>query len=163
MATPNTKPGGDAVVSEIQIAASPERVFEALVDPSQVVKWWGQKGIYVCQEFEADLRVGGRWRSAGVDGRGNPFETSGKFVEISPPRILAYTWVASWTGDLETLVRWELEPSGEGTLARMRHSGFGVRPEAAQSYRGWPRMLGWLQALLERSETVAEREPGSWR
>lgn len=163
MATPNISPGGDAIVSEIQIAAPPERVFEALVNPSQVVQWWGQQGIYVCKEFHADLRVGGNWRSAGVDGRGNPFETSGKFVEINRPKILAYTWVASWTGDLETLVRWELEPSGEGTRVRIRHSGFGAHPEAAQNYRGWPRMLGWLQALLERGETVEDREPASWR
>jgi uncharacterized protein YndB with AHSA1/START domain len=163
MTTPNINPEADAVVSEIQIAAPPERVFEALVDPSQVLKWWGQKGIYVCKEFQADLRVGGSWRSAGVDGRGNPFETSGKFVEISRPRILAYTWVASWTGDLETLVRWELQPSGEGTLVRIRHSGFGAHPEAAQNYRGWPRMLAWLQALLDRGETTEDRQPASWQ
>ena len=29
----------DAIVSEIYIAANPERVFQALVDPAQVVQW----------------------------------------------------------------------------------------------------------------------------
>ncbi|MGH9736072.1 MAG: SRPBCC family protein [Candidatus Acidiferrales bacterium] len=162
MATPNANSGADEIVSEIQIAAPPERVFEALVAPKQVVQWWGQKGIYVCKEFEADLRVGGTWRSAGVDGRGNPFEISGEFVEIDRPRTLAYTWVATWTGDLKTLVRWELAPTTAGTLVRIRHSGFGGRPEMGQNYRGWPRMLGWLQALMERSETVEERPAASW-
>lgn len=162
MATANTNSGPDEIVSEIQIAAPPERVFQALVAPEQVVKWWGQKGIYVCKEFHADLRAGGKWRSAGIDGRGNPFEITGEFVEIDRPRVLAYTWVATWTGDLKTLVRWELEPSGGGTLVRIRHSGFGGRPEMGQNYRGWPRMLGWLQALMERGETVEQRASASW-
>lgn len=163
MATPSAGHEENALVSEIQIAAPPERVFEALTDPSKVVKWWGQKGIYVCKEFQADLQAGGKWRSAGIDGQGNAFEISGRFLEINRPILLAYTWVASWTGDLETIVRWELEPKNAGTLVRVRHSGFGSRPEAAQNYRGWPRMLGWLQALVERGETVGERAPASWR
>lgn len=163
MTTPHATPEADAIVSEIQIAAPPDRVFQALVDPSQVVQWWGQKGIYVCKGFQADLRVGGKWRSAGVDGQGNPFEAGGEFIEIDRPRVLAYTWVASWTGDLETTVRWELEAKGAGTLVRIRHSGFAGRADLAQNYRGWPRMLGWLQALLERGETVEERPAASWR
>ncbi len=161
MATPAT-PEKDAVVSEIQITTPLERVFDALIDPAQVMKWWGQKGIYFCKEFQADLRIGGAWRSSGLDGQGNRFEISGKILEIDRPRVLAYTWVASWTGDLETVVRWELEATGAGTRVRIRHSGFGAHPKAAQNYRGWPRMLGWLQALLERGETVDERAPAQW-
>lgn len=163
MATPNASPDMDSIVSEIQIAAPPERVFQALVDPSQVVKWWGQKGIYVCKEFRADARVGGKWRSTGLDGQGNRFEIAGEYLEVDPPRLLATTWVASWTGDVQTTLRWELKPKGDGTLVRVRHSGFAGRPELTQSYRGWPRMLGWLKALLERGETVEEREAFSSR
>lgn len=163
MATPNATPEASEIVSEIQIAAPPDRVFDALVVSSEVVKWWGQKGIYICKEFQADLRVGGIWRSAGVDGRGNPFEINGKFLEIDRPKVLAYTWVASWTGDLETAVRWELESVSGGTQARIRHSGFTGRMEMEQNYRGWPRMLGWLQALLERGEIVKDRALASWR
>jgi len=40
---------------------------------------------------------------------------------------------------------------------RIRHRGFAARPQVAQGYKGWPRMLGWLQALLERGETAADR------
>jgi uncharacterized protein YndB with AHSA1/START domain len=163
VATRNARPEMDAIVSEIQIAAPPERVFQALVDPSKVVKWWGQKGVYACKEFRADVRVGGKWRSSGVDGQGNRFEVGGEYTEVDPPRLLATTWVASWTGELKTTLRWELEAKGTGTLVRVRHSGLAGHPELAQNYRGWPRMLGWLQALVERGETVEEREPLSWR
>ena len=157
MATTKITADADTIVSEIHIAASPKRVFQALVDPTQVVQWWGQAGVYCCKEFRSDLRAGGQWRSAGVDSQGHSFEVVGEYLEIDPPRLLVHTWVASWTGDVRTTVRWELEHTKEGTLVRICHSGLAAHPEAAQSYRGWPRMLGWLQALLERGETVDDR------
>lgn len=162
MAAPQQTPNADEIVSEIRIAAPPERVFQALVDPAQVVQWWGQAGIYRCTKFESDLRVGGAWRSIGVDGNGRPFEISGEYLEVDPPRVLSSTWAATWTGDAKTKVRWELEPTGDGTLVKIRHSGFAAHPELTQAYRGWPRMLGWLQALVERGETVERRKPAAW-
>jgi hypothetical protein len=51
-----------------------------------------------------------------------------------------------------------LEPTQQGTLLRICHSGFAAHPELAHSCRGWPRTLGWLQALVERGETVANRK-----
>jgi uncharacterized protein YndB with AHSA1/START domain len=152
----------DAIVTQIEIAAPPDRVFRALVDPEQVVKWWGQRGIYRCTNFESDLRVGGKFRTMGLDGQGHNFEITGEYLEVDPSRLLCYTWVATWTGDVETTVRWELRPSKTGTLVTVRHSGFAAHPELAQSYRGWPRMLGWLQALIERGETIDDRRAASW-
>jgi uncharacterized protein YndB with AHSA1/START domain len=157
-----SKMNPDAIVSEIQINALPQQVFDALVKPEQVVQWWGQKGIYQCTEFHSDLRVGGKWSSIGLDGHGQKFEIAGEYLEVDPPRVLASTWIATWTGDAETTIRWELEPTKQGTLVRIRHSGFAKHPELAQSYRGWPRMLGWLQSLLERGETVDARKPATW-
>lgn len=162
MAAPERTPNTDEIISGIQIAAPAERVFQALIDPGQVVRWWGQTGIYRCTEFQSDLRVGGKWRATGVTGEGGPFEASGEYLQIDPPRLLVQTWMASWTGDFKTTVRWELESNKQGTFVRIRHSGLSARPELRQSYTGWPRMLGWLQALLERGESIDERKPASW-
>jgi uncharacterized protein YndB with AHSA1/START domain len=147
----------DAIVSEIEIAAPADRVFQALVDPRQVLLWRGQAGIYLCTDFNCDLRPGGRWRSAGIGPDGRNFEVKGEYLEIAPPRLLVHTWIASWTGDARTMVRWELEATRTGTLLRLRHSGLAAYPRIGESYRGWPRMLGWIQALLERGETVQDR------
>ncbi len=155
-------PDPDVIVSEIEIAAPPERVFQALIDPSQVVRWWGQTGIYRCTEFQNDLRPGGKWLNAGLDREGRRFEISGEYLEIVPPRLLVESWMATWTGNVKTTVRWELEPVSQGTLVRIRHSGLAAHPELGKSYQGWPRLLGWLQALLERGETVEDRKPASW-
>jgi len=161
VATSKVNRDSDEIVSEIHIAAQPDRVFQALVDPEQVVKWWGQGGVYRCTQFDADLRTGGKWHCAGLGPEGGRFDVTGEYLEVDPPRLLSYTWIASWTGDVKTTVRWELAPTKQGTLVRIRHSGLAAHPDVAQSYRGWPRMLGWLQAFLETGETVDSRKPVS--
>lgn len=161
MATSKVSPNADEIVSEIHIAAPPDQVFQALVDPERVVQWWGQKGTYECTEFVSDLRVGGKWRSAGITPNHGRFEVTGEYLEVNPPRVLAYTWMATWTGNAQTTVRWELEPENQGTRVRIRHCGFAADRELLDNYRGWPRMLGWLQALLETGETVSTRTPAS--
>jgi uncharacterized protein YndB with AHSA1/START domain len=161
MATSSAGRAADEIVSELHIASPPERVFQALVDPDQVPQWWGQAGIYRCTDFQSDLRAGGEWRSAGIGPDGGPFEVSGEYLEVDPPRLLVHTWVASWTGAVKTTVRWELDPTDRGTLLRVRHSGFATHPDVARSYSGWPRMLGWLQAFLENGETVGTRMAAS--
>ena len=158
IATMRVSSDQDEVTSEIEIAVPAERVFQALVDPQQVMLWWGQTGIYRCTEFQTDLRPGGKWRSAGIGPEGHPFQVTGEYLEVTPPRLLVHTWIASWTGDAETTVRWELIASGTGTLLRLRHSGLAAHPGIGDSYRGWPRMLGWIQALLEKGETVQHRK-----
>jgi uncharacterized protein YndB with AHSA1/START domain len=161
MATTSIVSDGDAIVSEIYIAASPEEVFRAIVDPELVVKWWGGQGAgqsFRCERFECDLRAGGRWRTIGVDAGGRPFEAAGEYIEVDPPRLLVQTWTASWTAEqLVTTVRWELQPTDKGTLVRHRHSGLAAHPNVAKSFSGWPRLLGWLQSFLETGETVNDR------
>jgi uncharacterized protein YndB with AHSA1/START domain len=151
-------PDHDVITSEIEIAAPVERVFQALVDPRQVLLWWGQASVYHCTAFESDLRPGGKLRSAGVGPDGRDFEITGEYIEVSPPHLLVHTWIASWTGDAKTTVRWELVPTANGTVLRLRHTGLAAHPGIGDSYRGWPRMLGWIQALLERGETVQDRK-----
>jgi uncharacterized protein YndB with AHSA1/START domain len=100
----------------------------------------------------AQCRRWPRWR---------PLRSERRVIEVDSPRLLIYSWVASWTGALKTTVRWELNPANNGTLLRLSHSGLSAHPELAQSYRGWPRMLEWLTAFLERGETVEMRAPFS--
>ena len=143
------------------MAAPPERVFQALTDPRQLMQWWGQRGMYHHTDWKADVRPGGMWRSEGKsDIDGKPYHVAGEYVEVDPPRLLSYTWIASWSGALSTLVRWELEQVEGGTRVRVRHSGFAGMTEAVQGhYQGWVRVIAWMQAFVEKGETV-ETRPG---
>jgi len=171
MATATITSDQDAIIAEVLIAAPPERVFQAIVDPRQMPLWWGQKDQYRITEWKNDLRVGGRWSSVGTGADGKPFGVDGEYLEIDPPRLLVHTWVANWSGALKTVVRWELEPrewhglqhrgpqkTGTGTFVRVRQSGFAAAPKDALDHsRGWLRVLGWMQAYLEEGKTVDTR------
>lgn len=158
MATTTVTPDNDTILAEIFIAAPPERVFQAITDPREQPRWWGQKGMYEGTKCEFDVRPGGKWRSEGISVKGEPYQVEGEYLEVVPPRVLVLTWLASWTGGLKTTVRWDLEPRGQGTQVKLRHSGFASRPDAARDHsQGWNRVLGWLQGFLERGETVATR------
>jgi uncharacterized protein YndB with AHSA1/START domain len=174
MATAQLTPDNDAVQVEIFIAAPPARVFQAISDPSQTSQWWGQKGLYRLTRSHADVRPGGTWYTSGVGADGTEFSVSGQYLEIDPPRLLVHTWNPSYSNLQETVVRWELQAQevhglqsrgpgklGTGTLVRIRHSGFAGNVEACKKHGdGWIRVLGWMQAFVERGATIETRVEG---
>ncbi|HUK23348.1 MAG TPA: SRPBCC domain-containing protein [Terriglobales bacterium] len=172
MATAVITPDQDAVTAEIMIAAPPERVFQAITDPRQTAQWWGQKGMYRASEWHTDVRPGGKWWTVGLGKDGKPFRVEGEYLEVDPPRLLVHTWNPSYRPTFQTtVVRWELEPHsmhtlqhsgparvGTGTLLKLRHSGFAGNLEVANEHgSGWTRVLGWMQAFVEKGETVETR------
>jgi len=163
MATAVVTADQNAVIAEIFIAAPPARVFQAISDPNQLPKWWGQDGLYHVTNSTMDVRVGGRWRSEGVGADGTKFHVEGEYLEVDPPRRLVHTWNSSYDTS-KTVVHWELEPqtvnalhpngpkkSGTGTIVRVRQEGFAGNFESAKNHgEGWKRVLGWLQAFVTR-------------
>src|SRR3984885_16024059 len=73
MATATITPDQNAVIVEIVIAAPPARVFQAISDPTQLPKWWGQSDLYQVTKAPMDVRPGGKWRSDGVGADGKSF------------------------------------------------------------------------------------------
>jgi len=173
MATIAVTPDQNTVVAEIFIAAPPERVFQAITDPAQMPQWWGQQGLYRIIECKADLRPGGKWSSVGAGADGSSFRVEGEYLEVDPPRLLVSTWIPSWTScPLNTVVRWELEPRevhalqhrgprkvGVGTVVKVRQEGFAGDQQACAGHaQGWTRVLGWMQAFVEKGETIDSRK-----
>jgi uncharacterized protein YndB with AHSA1/START domain len=153
-----TTPDQDTVQVDVFIAAPPERVFNALVDPRQLVQWWGEKGMYRVTKIQAEVRVGGKWRTDGVGADGKPFHVEGEYVEVDPPRLLVHTWRGSYQTGPKTLVRFELGKEGTGTRVRVQHSGFAGNVQDAQDHgHGWVRVLGWMAAFVEHNQTIDQR------
>src|SRR5271169_3873811 len=172
MATATITPDQNAVIAEIFIASPPSRVFQAISDPTQLPKWWGQSDLYRVTKSTMDVRPGGKWRSDGVGADGKSFYVEGEYLEVDPPRLLVHTWIGSYSPE-KTVVHWELEPqtvhglhpsgprkAGTGTLVRLRHEGFGSDTQGAIDHgNGWKRVFAWLEAFVERGETVDTRTP----
>lgn len=172
MATATITPNQDTVIAEVFIAAPPERVFEAITDPAQLSKWWGEPSLYRITERSSDVRPGGKWFSAGVGADGTKFSVEGEYLEVDPPRRLVHTWISSYMPPTRTIVYWDLQPqpvhnlhpggprkAGTGTLVKLRHEGFASLPQAAAEHGdGWKRVMGWLVSYLETGETVDMRK-----
>jgi uncharacterized protein YndB with AHSA1/START domain len=139
----------DTIVQEVSIKAPAERVFEALTDPAQRIKWWGAEGRFRTTHMESDLRPGGKWMMSGIGVGGRPFTVTGVYRTIDRPRLLSFTWLPNWQPDAtESLVRLDLVEKDGVTLVRLTHSGL-VTAASRESHRGWPQILGWLQAYVE--------------
>jgi uncharacterized protein YndB with AHSA1/START domain len=149
-------PNLDALVSEIHIAAPPERVFPALIDPKQVMHWWTNEDCQI-ESFSFEPRRGGKWSYGSKQGNFDvngvtKFRCDGEVLEYDPPRVLSYTWIANWHDrpSQRTVVRWELALSKGGTLVRVTHSGLAELAVARKDYAGgWPGVLQQLQRFVE--------------
>ncbi len=156
MATATVTPNNDAVVSEIHIAAPPDRIFQALIDPKQVMSWWTSPDCRI-QSFAMEPRRGGRWTYDTEQSKLNvngvsKFHCEGEVLEYDPPRSLAYTWIANWHDDKSrpTVVRWELTPDSNGTKVKVTHSGLAQEHTARKDYSsGWPGVLEEIKKFVE--------------
>ena len=130
---------GISVEREIEIAASPETVWELLTDQGEATRWMGQAAAF-------DLRPGGAYRVEVIPGT----TARGEFVEIAPPHRLVYTW--GWEReDLvppgSTTVEFELIRTGAGTLLRFRHRDLPSAKSAASHAHGWDHYLERLAVI----------------
>ena len=140
----------DTIIEEITIKAPAERIFDALTNPEECMKWWGVKGQFETTHVESDLRPGGRRVMRGTGMGGKPFSVTGVYRQIERPRLLVFTWLPNWQGDdTESVVRWDLEEKDGVTTVRVTHSGL-TTESARTSHRGWPGILTWLRSHVER-------------
>ena len=160
MSTIVVTPDQDAIISEIEIAAPPERVFQALSKAEELKQWFTSPECPV-KFWKMDARPGGQYSYETEKGTGSvvvngvcEFECHGEIVEYDPPRALAYTWIGNWHDDAsrQTVVRWELTPSDSGTRVKVTHSGLAQLPIARKDYSGgWPGVVEMLKKYVEQS------------
>jgi uncharacterized protein YndB with AHSA1/START domain len=158
MSTTRITSDQDAVVSEIDIAAPPARVFQALTISDELKRWFTSPEC-PSKFWQMDPRLGGRYGYATEKGSFEvngvtEFECHGEILEYDPPRVLVYTWLANWHDDVarRTIVRWELAPTKAGTHVKVTHSGLTQESVARADYsNGWSGVVEMLKKFVERS------------
>jgi uncharacterized protein YndB with AHSA1/START domain len=138
-----------SILATVEVAAPPERVFQALAS-KEVTDWWVRPGVFDTREWSGDVRAGGHWRASGVGG-GKPYALEGEFLEVDPPRRLVHSWHPAGAPGAATTVTYLLEPLDRGTRVTLRHAGFGSREVCANTGIGWEtsfeRLAEWLAPL----------------
>jgi uncharacterized protein YndB with AHSA1/START domain len=143
-----TRADGQTVIYfERRLAHPPERVWSAITDPEQVVRWWG--------ELTADLRQGGsfslRWLNTDEENRSTGWR--GTLTEYDPPRVLETSGVwgsvdEPW-GENNATLRFELTPDGDGTILRFTNTLVKMPDEyRTKTLAGWHWHLDALGDML---------------
>ena len=136
-------------IYEIEIATTPERLWQAITDPEQTRKYF--HGAL----SRSDWKVGSRWTSESEEGE---VYLDGEILEIDPPRRLVHTFRAvhepTAAAEAPSEVEWQITQVDDKCRLTLIHTG---RGPATKEYTsgGWETILDGLKALLETGEVVA--------
>jgi uncharacterized protein YndB with AHSA1/START domain len=144
-----TEEGAMEKAFEIYIRTTPERLWEAIVDPETRSKY--SFGMRV----SSDWTPGSRYEFTGPYGA--EIWGEGENLEVDPPRRLVQTFRALWSEDVknegQSRVTWEIEPVGDTCRLLVVHDE--LREDANDEvYGGWPQILSGLKTLLETGEQL---------
>lgn len=133
------------VTVERRIAASPEAVFDAWLDPAQAGRWLFRTPDGELVRCEVDARVGGRFRID--ERRGDELaEHYGEYVAIDRPARLAFDFWTSFSEE-RTRITIGIAADGDGAMLTLTHEGVWTDWEA-QTRQGWTMILDNLARAL---------------
>jgi uncharacterized protein YndB with AHSA1/START domain len=115
----------------VEIDASPDTVFDVLINPAQLNRWIASNAVVEPHEGGTyDLGWG----------------QSEKILELLPGKKLS---LEGEFGDLKTVLTWTLEGSGGKTRLTMVHSGFAPDQETGGLQTGWLNFASWVKSVSE--------------
>jgi uncharacterized protein YndB with AHSA1/START domain len=136
------------------IATTPEKVWNALVDPSVTTKYWQHVNV-------SDWKPGSPWehRKGSIDGA---LRLAGKVLESTPLRRLVLTWADPADAGREekhTRVTFDIEQIGEVVRLTVTHDRLEPGSDMLKGItKGWPKVLSSLKSMLESGRPL----PSLW-
>ena len=99
-----------------RLAHPPERVWQAITDPSELREW------FMAATAKIEGGVGGSVETVAGPGQ---IRAVGRILVWDPPRIYEHEWITEARAEIpngeDSVVRWELRPIGQGTLLTLEH------------------------------------------
>lgn len=128
-------------------SASPERVFDAWLDPTKAGQFLFATPTGQMVKAEIDARVGGRFLF--VDRRdGTDVEHTGEYLEIERPSRLVFSFGVPQFSPEFTRVTVEIKPQGTGCVLILTHEG--VLPDYQdRTQAGWGTILDGLEKAVQ--------------
>ena len=137
-------------VYQLFIKATPEQVWQAIVDPDLTSKYFYGSRITVTPDGRVSTSPDGSesWGDSEV-------------LEWDPPHKLVHGWRSAYDPELASeatsRVTWEIEPQDGGlTKLTLVHDQLDGAPKTAESVAGgWMYILSGLKTLLETGKPLA--------
>jgi uncharacterized protein YndB with AHSA1/START domain len=126
--------------------ASPERVYDAWLDPTKAGRFLFVTPTGEIVRAEIDPRVGGKFRF--TDRRdGEDIDHIGEYVELGRPTRIVFTFAVPKYSAERTTVTIDIAPRGSGCELTLTHDG--VLPEYLdRTHNGWSGLLEGLGRVL---------------
>jgi len=106
-----TRKPGTAIHQEVDFKASPQRIYEALLDAKQF-------SAFTKDTAEIEPQPGGAFKLFGG-------VIQGRNIELAPNQRIVQAWrPAFWPPGVYSIVKFELVPQGAGTRLILDHAGF---------------------------------------
>lgn len=130
------------------IAATPQKVFEAITKPELARRYWGHENV-------SDWQPGSGWEHVRANEQ-RTVELVGKVVEVSPPARLVITWANASQADdpaAHSRVTFEIEAYEAMAKLTVTHDQLETGSGMANSIsKGWPVVLSSLKSFLETGQ-----------
>lgn len=140
---------------EVEVAATPDRSFEALITPSAICQWWQAKTAIVL------ARSGGFWAGSWGEDVDDPDYicryTIGRF---EPSQLIEfrnaeyYSRFGPLPFEADFVTRFTIRPSASGSIVQVQQDGFPTDPVADDFYagceKGWRDTFEGLQKYLAK-------------
>jgi uncharacterized protein YndB with AHSA1/START domain len=101
----------DTITKQVQLSSSVDSVWNAISKQEEISKW------FLSADFQA--KKGYQYTFTSPKEDCSPIVGE---VKSADPYTLIYTWIILGT-EIETEVKWILEPNGNGTKLTLEHSG----------------------------------------
>ena len=139
----STEATEERVVRSVILKAPMERVWRALTDHREFGSWFGAR-------IEEPFVVGRTQTGSITEPGAEHYHWRSTVVTMDEPRLFAFRWphpadprAASYEGEPETLVTFELEPNPEGTKLTITESGFEAVDAALRAASMRENAHGW--------------------
>jgi uncharacterized protein YndB with AHSA1/START domain len=144
MAPGSTDTGEDLRLERV-LRASPERVFDAWVDPAILRRWWAAQPDWRSPEAATDPSVGGRYRLSMEDtASGEVRPVVGEYLAVDRPARPVSTWTREGEeagASAKTVVTVEFHADADGTRVVIERRGFRTGNVRDLHRHGWTSCL----------------------
>jgi uncharacterized protein YndB with AHSA1/START domain len=140
---------GVVATAEVDINASPQKVWKALTDPKKIAKY--MMGAEVATDWRPGSPI--TWKG---EWQGRPYEDKGEVVEFRPAERLKVTHFSPLSGQPDEpssyhTVVYDLAERDGTTHVSLRQDNNSNEEEAEHSARSWQTMLDGLKGVVEGS------------